>query len=78
MNHQRTQVSRSLKLPAMLRPLFWDYDFGALGWDSDRFGRREDVLRARSDQEARTSSTMAFTWVEKCQDMIYIPIFLNF
>jgi hypothetical protein len=24
------------RLPAALRPLFWDYDFAALRWDTDR------------------------------------------
>ncbi|MGH7966833.1 MAG: DUF6922 domain-containing protein [Candidatus Binatia bacterium] len=36
MNHQEKQSARFSRLPAMLRPLFWDYDFVALGWDSDR------------------------------------------
>ena len=30
------------ELPTLLRPLFWDHDFGALSWEQDR-----DLLMAR-------------------------------
>jgi hypothetical protein len=45
MNHQDAKNAKSTKqprLPALLRPLFWDYDFKILTWDDDR-----DLIIAR-------------------------------
>lgn len=38
----RPKKTPRAKLPALLRPLFWDYDFDALRWEQDR-----DLLIAR-------------------------------
>lgn len=42
MKRQGTQFARSSRLPALLRALFWDYDFEALTWENDR-----DLIMAR-------------------------------
>ena len=42
MKRQGAQFARSSRLPAMLRALFWDYDFDALTWEKDR-----DLITAR-------------------------------
>src|SRR5207249_11685493 len=45
MNRQDAKSDKSTKrpsLPALLRPLFWDYDFKTLTWDDDR-----DLIIAR-------------------------------
>ena len=39
MHHQTTSgmpSARRSKLPVLLRPLFWEYDFNALTWEDDR------------------------------------------
>lgn len=40
--HQGSRFVQSPQLPAMLRALFWDYDFKALTWENDR-----DLITAR-------------------------------
>lgn len=42
MNSQDSYTLPEAKLPATLRPLFWDYDFGSLTWENDR-----DLIVAR-------------------------------
>jgi Family of unknown function (DUF6922) len=42
MNPQGTQSAHSPRLPAVLRLLFWDYDFAALSWGNDH-----DLIMAR-------------------------------
>ena len=45
MNRHDAKSAKSTKrssLPALLRPLFWDYDFKTLTWDDDR-----DLIIAR-------------------------------
>jgi hypothetical protein len=33
---RRCARARAVRLPPMLRPFFWDYDFARLTWDADR------------------------------------------
>jgi hypothetical protein len=42
MRHQDARSTQAPKLPALLRPLFWDYEFETLSWESDR-----DLIIAR-------------------------------
>ena len=42
MKRHGSRSVRSFRLPAMLRALFWDYNFAALTWENDR-----DLITAR-------------------------------
>ena len=42
MKRQSSRSEYASRLPAMLRPLFWDYDFETLIWERDR-----DLVTAR-------------------------------
>lgn len=58
MNHQDAKSAKSTKeseLPALLRPLFWDYDFKTLTWDDDR-----DLIIARV---LASGTWEAITWL---------------
>ncbi len=58
MNCQDAKSAKSTKrpsLPALLRPLFWDYDFKTLTWDDDR-----DLIIARV---LASGTWEAITWL---------------
>lgn len=58
MNPQTTHPARSSKLPTTLRALFWDYDFAALSWETDR-----DLIMARV---LISGDWAAVTWLRSC------------
>jgi hypothetical protein len=35
-DHILTDLSDSIRLPEMIRPFFWDYDFSRISWKEDR------------------------------------------
>ena len=58
MNRQDAKSAKSTKrprLPALLRPFFWDYDFKTLTWDDDR-----DLIIARV---LASGTWEAITWL---------------
>jgi hypothetical protein len=68
MNTQDQQTTESSKLPRMLRSLFWEYDFEALTWESNRdlviarvlaHGTWDDVTWLRS----RLGDTALREWI---------------
>ena len=61
MKRQNAKPAKSTKrpgLPALLRPLFWDYDFKTLTWDDDR-----DLIIARV---LASGTWEAITWLRAC------------
>jgi len=55
MNRQDTKPTKRSRLPALLRPFFWDYDFKTLTWDDDR-----DLIIARV---LASGTWEAITWL---------------
>jgi hypothetical protein len=61
MNHQNTRsanASKQTRLPGLLQPLFWDYDFKTLTWEDDR-----DLIIARV---LASGTWEAITWLRAC------------
>jgi uncharacterized protein DUF6922 len=55
MNRQDAKPTKQLRLPALLQPFFWDYDFKTLTWDDDR-----DLIIARV---LASGTWEAITWL---------------
>jgi hypothetical protein len=83
MKHQRTLSAHSSRLPALLRELFWDYDFEALTWENDRNLIIARVLAAGSWDaitwlRARAGDRALREWIERHQGQGLSPQQLRF
>ena len=62
MSNRRPRRGRSRPLPKLLRPLFWDYRFDELNWETDRdlIVGRVLARTARRPQARRTRQVVSF------------------
>jgi hypothetical protein len=83
MKTQEQHTTEALKLPSMLRSLFWEYDFEALTWENDRdliiarvlaHGTWDAVTWLRS----RLGHTALREWIERHQGRGLSPQQLRF
>jgi hypothetical protein len=78
MSHQDAKAGQTLRLPARLRAVFWDYDWRSLTWENDR-----DLIIARvlacGDWEAvvwlrsHLGNRALRRWIEACQGRDWMP-----
>jgi len=70
MNRQDAKPTKRSRLPTLLQPFFWDYDFKTLTWDDDRDLIIERVLASGTWEaitwlRARLGDQALHEWIER-------------